>query len=181
MATTHSQLPAHFHVQDPEGSRSPFVLWEGGHERARTNIVSALEEPVLTIALEAEPLPLDFSPVPSRSEAHDDREDHATAPRRGITQSILFFALCLVTVLGFVAGSFAEGAELSRYRDSLSWEPHIVASGETLRSILDGRELPPVESGRLISWVEEMNELPDATIYAGQKLLMPEWHAGPSN
>ncbi len=179
MATAHSQSPARLREssQHHGEGRLSLVLWEGGlrdRPEARPNAES--DASILAVAIDAEALPLDFS------SGWEDAEPAHEAPVEGarpmaLGQAVIFFALCLLTALSVVVGSIAEHAELAGYRDALSWEPHIVVSGETLRSILDARDLPPVESGRIISWVEEMNDLPNATIYAGQKLLMPEWHA----
>ncbi len=178
MATTTNQLPARSlpsHA-DTGHRQQPFVLWEGGlggasGERGGDDH----DSPVLAIALEGEPLPLYFPCEPLR-EVGDFEGSERVTEARGPLRTLLFAALCALTILCFALGSLMEGAELAAYRDSLVWEPHVVCSGETLRSILDSRELPPVESGRLVHWVEEMNDLPNATIFAGQRLLMPEWH-----
>ena len=60
----------------------------------------------------------------------------------------------------------------------MAWEPHEVVAGESIASILSGRELPPVEFGRVVLWVEEMNSLSNATIHPGQVLLVPAATSG---
>ncbi len=156
---------------------SPFVLWEGGGAREdSSSAASSKPAPRFALAVEAEPLPLDFSGRPEAELALPARPTHLS-PNTGLAK---YVALALVTIscaLFFLLGSLAEGAAIESYRSELTWEPHRVVAGETLRSILSERELPPMESGRLILWVEEMNDLENATIYAGQQLMVPSWAA----
>ncbi len=173
MATTHIEAPAHS-IDQAMGrgvKGSPFVLWEGGHrDRLEEQGAAEAETPILALALEGEALPLDFSG------SLEEREPSAASRPRSLARAAVFATLCLLCALSVIIGSISENAALAGYHDALSWEPYVVASGETIRSILDARDLPPVESGRLVSWVEEMNDLPNATIYAGQRLLVPNWH-----
>lgn len=167
---------------------TPFVLWEGGRTRASSEgLPTTPSDEVLGLAPEAQ------MPLPEMLERRDVEgavvgspgfadEDQSAEPRghwagMSTTRPSPDWRLVWASLLLFLA--IATGALVARnafldmaYVD-LRWEDHTVVAGETIGSILAERDLPDVGLGRLVTWVEERNGLPSATIEPGQTLSIP--------
>lgn len=183
-----------------EGSvASPFTLWEGGRSGSRGAAPSPDADrggDALAVALEAPSLfqgeipsiadrrgpgvdgsatavmalpPVALAEEPRRGDAGD-----AEVGARSNPVDWKLIGASLMLVLTMAIGALAvRWVVLDEAYGSLSWEEHRVVAGETIDSILAGRDLPDVGLGRLVDWVEERNGLPDATILPGQTLSVP--------
>ena len=185
-------------MEDMAIATSPFTLWEGGRDAgsaaslgsdgasAADSLAMAIETPSLipvpthrrfdeSASVEAcdstAAMALPVAAPLGRTRRHGEEVDVA-GTRRGLdwrmigASILLFFSMAL--------GAMAvRAATLDAAYKGLTWEEHQVIAGESIGSILAGRDLPDVGFGRLIDWVEERNGLPDATILPGQTLSIP--------
>lgn len=105
------------------------------------------------------------------------RAPRSVSSRLSVRQAcaFLFAGVLLIAALGLVA-TLSEAISSSSLQSALGDLPEsvlVVSDGDTLWSIASSVEVDGVSTSDVVSWICERNDLSDALLVAGQRLVIP--------